>query len=425
MPRVHIVGAGLSGLSCAVHLAGAGRKVTLYEAAGQAGGRCRSYFDAQIGRDIDNGNHLLLSANHAALNYLERIGAGNSLVGPSRAAFPFIDLRSGQRWVVRPGAGRMPLWILSKARRIPDTGLGSYLSGLRLALAGGGATVADCLDPGDPLWERFWEPLTVAALNTAPREASARLLWRVVRESFGRGEAACRPLIAREGLSASLVDPALSHVRACGGEVHFNQRLRGVGFAETRATDLDFGERRVTLGQDDWVVVAVPPLVAASLLPGLDVPKDARPIVNAHIRLPAPPDAAMLRTKLGMSEDLPILGLIGGSAQWLFLRGQIVSLTVSAAEDLVERSHDEIKAMLWADTARALDVPAEPAPPIRVIKERRATFAQTPEALRHRPAARTPWPNVVLAGDWTDTGYPATIESAVRSGGVAAAVITK
>ena len=419
MGHVHIVGAGLSGLSCAVELAGRGHAITLYEAAGQAGGRCRSYFDARIGCDIDNGNHLLLSANRAALRYLERIGARGSLVGPPRAAFPFFDLESGERWVVRPGAGAVPWWLLSAARRIPRTRVGSYLAGLRLAFAGQEARVADCLDPRDPLWTRFWEPLTVAALNTAPEEASARLLWRVLRESFGRGEAACRPLVARQGLAASLVDPALALLREAGAEIRFNRRLRAIGFAGERAESLDMGEERIALKPDDWLVAALPPSVAADLLPGLEAPQEARPIVNAHIRLPAPP-----RPAPGMAAELPILGLIGGTAQWLFLRGEIVSLTVSAAGPLVDEPNEAIAATLWAETARALALAPEPVPPVRVIKERRATFAQTPAALRRRPPARTAWRNLVLAGDWTDTGYPATIEGAVRSGRAAAALIT-
>jgi hypothetical protein len=260
----------------------------------------------------------------------------------------------------------------------------------------------------------------VAALNTAPAEASARLLWRVLRESFGQGEAACRPMIARDSLAASLVDPALAYLRQRGAEIHFNRRLRAIAFSDRRAAALDFGEDKVTLGPDDRLVVALPPDAAASLLPDLSAPREARPIVNAHIRLPAPPPPVH-----GMAAELPILGLLGGTAQWLFLRGEMVSLTVSAATALVERPSEEIAAVLWAETARALNLAPVPAPPIRIIKERRATFAQTPAAIRRRPPARTSWSNVALAGDWTDTDYPATIESAVRSGLAAAAIVTE
>jgi squalene-associated FAD-dependent desaturase len=420
--RIHIVGAGISGLACAVRLARAGQAVTLHEAAGQAGGRCRSYIDAKLARSIDNGNHMLLSANTAALSYLEEIGARDSLSAPQEAAYGFVDLRDGARWTLRPNAGALPWWLFASNRRVPGTRASAYLAGLRLAFAKPDQTVAEVLDPADPLWETFWQPLTVAALNTAPEEAAARLLWPVLRETFGRGAAACRPLIARDGLAASFIDPALTLLRAAGAEVRFNRRLRAMEFDGDRAARLDFGEETVDLGPEARVVIAVPPNVAAALLPGLAAPEDSRPIVNGHIRLPEPPPLAP-----GMTVERPFLGLIGGAAQWLFLRGDVVSLTVSAAAELVERPSEEIAARFWADTARALDLDPNPAqaPTIRIVKERRATFAQTPEALARRAPARTRWTNLALAGDWTDTGFPATIESAVRSGRAAAQLVTQ
>jgi len=411
---VHVVGAGIAGLACAVRLVHEGRAVRLHEAAGQAGGRCRSYYDARLQRTIDNGNHILLSANREALSYVEEIGATESLIGPSRAAFPFVDLETGERWTLRPGRGPIPWWLLDPRRRVPGTGLGAYLAGLRLARAGPSATVADCLDANDPLWARFWEPLCVAALNTAPQEASARLFWLVVRDSFLRGEAACRPLIARDGLAASFVDPALARLRQAGAEISFNTRLRALEMDGDRVRALAFGGERVALAPADRAVLALPPTVAAELLPDLEVPDESRAIVNVHIRLDAPPR---------LPEDLPFLGLVGSWADWLFLRGDVVSLTVSAAQALAAESSEAIGERLWRDTALALDLPAEPRPPMRVIKERRATFAQTPAALARRPPARTRWKNLLLAGDWTATGYPATIESAVRSGRAAAGLV--
>jgi len=411
MTHVHIVGAGISGLACAVAVLRAGGTATLYEAAGQAGGRCRTYFDSQLGAEIDNGNHMLLSANRAALDYVTEIGARDTLVGPARARFPFVDLASGERWTLAPNRGPLPWWLLSARRRIPGTRLRSYLGGLGLAFAGPEDRVADRLDPGDPLWARLWEPLTVAALNTDPREASARLLWLVLRETFARGEAACRPLVARDGLAHSLVKPALTLLRRAGTDIRFSHRLRGLDLGERSVAALDFGAAPVALGADDRVVLALPPLVARDLVPTLDAPQDSRPIVNAHIRLPR---AGLLPA------ELPFLGLVGGTADWIFLRGNIASLTVSAAEALAELPGPEVAKRLWADTARALGLDPRPRPVIRVLKEKRATFAQTPAALARRPPARTAWSNLLLAGDWTDTGYPATIESAVRSGRTAA-----
>ncbi|MEQ8356218.1 MAG: hydroxysqualene dehydroxylase HpnE [Kiloniellaceae bacterium] len=418
--RAHVVGAGIAGLAAALRLAQRGWQVSLYEAAAQAGGRCRSYVDAKLERSIDNGNHMLLAANTAALDFVADIGATDRLTRPTEAAFPFLDLGTGESWTVAPSSGPIPWWIFSASRRIPGTGAGDYLGAWKLAFAAQDATVADCLGGHGALWDRFWVPLTVAALNTHPREASARLLWLVVRDSFAKGAAACRPLVAQRGLSDVFVDPALTRLRGGGADIAFGQRLRALTLEDARVSALDFGETRVDLGAADSLVLALPPGNAADLLPGLQVPQDSRPIVNAHIRLPEG-----TQPKRALKPDLPILGLVGGAADWLFLRDDVVSLTVSAAEDLAERPTEEIARLMWRDTSKALGLDAALEPVIRIIKEKRATLAQTPAALRLRPGARTAWENLVLAGDWTDTGYPATIESAVRSGMAAAETLTK
>ncbi len=131
--RVHVIGAGLAGLAAALSLVDAGRAVTLHEAGPAAGGRCRSYVDRELGLTIDNGNHLLLSGNRAAFAYLDAIGGTGALAGPRAPLFPFLDLATGARWTVRPNAGRLPWWVLSRRRRVPGTRTGDYLRLLDLA----------------------------------------------------------------------------------------------------------------------------------------------------------------------------------------------------------------------------------------------------------------------------------------------------
>ena len=407
--RVHVVGAGLAGLAASVALADKGHAVILYESGPQAGGRCRSFVDTDLGCRIDNGNHLLLAGNNAALAYIERIGALDTFERPREAALPFVDLATGERWAVRPGTGAAPWWVLCAARRVPGTRARDYLEALKLWRAAPADTVAAVLAPDTVLFRRLWEPLAVAALNTGVDDASARLLWRVLAETLGRGAASCRPMVAREGLSQSLVDPALSLLSRRGAEIRFGTRLKALGFAGGRVAELMFDDNTVALRPQDSVILAVPAAVAARIVPGLAVPDDYAPIVNAHFRCTPPPGAPLF------------VGIIGGTAEWVFQKRHIVSVTVSAADRIVDRPADELRDTLWRDVTLAFGLPAGPAPPARIVKERRATFRATPAQLERRPAAATAWPNLHLAGDYVDTGLPATIEGAIRSGFAAAA----
>ena len=409
---VHVIGAGMAGLACGVELVRHGRSVVVHEATGRAGGRCRSFVDSVVNRLIDNGNHLILSGNRAVHAYLRVIGAHDALAGPERAAFPFLDLQTGDRWTLRPGTGPLPWWVLMPSRRIPGTQAADYLTVLRLAFARPGDTVAAVVGTQGAMFRRFWEPLTVAVLNASADEAAAALLWSVMRETFGRGEAACRPRVARRGLGPDLVDPALHWLQRHQCAVRFGRRLKAIGTGEGRkVVSLSFSDDQIELGAGDAVVLAVPPAMAGELLPGLAVPQESRAIVNAHFCLPEDRGGPF------------ILGLIGGVSQWLFIRGDIASVTVSAADFLAEEPADRIAARIWSEVCRALDLGALPLPSHRIVKEKRATFAQTPADVARRPAAATRWTNLWLAGDWTDTGLPATIEGAVRSGQKAARAI--
>ncbi len=414
MAVVHIIGAGVAGLAAAVRLVHRGRTVHVYESAGQAGGRCRSFVDKSLGRMIDNGNHLLLSGNRSALAYLEEIGARESLMGPDEAAFPFVDLKTGERWTLRPSKGAIPWWIFDAQRRVPGTSVSDYLSGLRVAMASPSDTVSQVLSTSGLLYKRFWEPLTLAALNSQPDEGAAKLLWAVLAETFVKGEAACRPLIAREGLGPSLVDPALTFLESKNQAVQLNSRLRALSIEGRRVTSLDFGERRVPLEADDTVIMALPPSRASQVVPNLDAPDEGEVIVNAHFRLSEP---------VAPPQGIPFIGLVNSTAHWVFVRGNIVSLTISAAGNIADQSSEELIPLLWRETSTALQLNGRTFEAARIIKEKRATFDQSPTSVAKRHKAATEFQNLVLAGDWTDTGLPATIESAARSGQTAASLI--
>lgn len=407
--KVHVVGAGLAGISAALALQQAGYAVTVLEAGPAAGGRCRSYFDQVLGCRIDNGNHLVLSGNQATMAYLEALGTRDTLGGPGRALFPFFDVATGEHWTLAPDAGRMPWWVLRAARRVPGTKLAEYLQLIRLRGARG--TVAQALDPASTLYRRLLEPLAVAALNTRPEEGLASLLDVIVRETLGRGGAACIPLYPRQGLSEAFIEPAIARLRSAGGMVHTGRRVAAITQRAGRAVALETQEGAIPV---EAVVLAVPAPVAAALLPGLVAPEAFEAILNAHFRVDAAPTGAIA--------EAGFVGVIGGTAEWVFLKPGVVSVTISAANRLADLSAEAIAGLAWPDVCAALGL-AGTMPPMRVVKERRATFTANATQEARRPGARTGLANLALAGDWTATGLPATIEGAIRSGLTAAAAL--
>jgi squalene-associated FAD-dependent desaturase len=411
MPRtVHIVGAGLAGLSAALKLSARGELVIVHEATAFAGGRCRSYHDATLGMTIDNGNHLLLSGNHAALDYLRDIGAADRLVGPPTAEFSFADVPSGRRWTLRINDGRLPWWIFDPARRLPGTRALDYAPLARLLWASPAKSVGETISCKGPLYQSLVEPLLLAALNIDPPHGSAKLASAVIRETIAAGGRACRPLVAREGLGATMIEPALECLQRRGAVVRLEHQLRALRIASERVEALDFGKETIVLTADDAVILAVPPYAAAGLVPSLQVPTEFRAIVNAHFRIDPPPAAP------------PILGVLNGTVQWIFSFPGRVSVTISAGDDLIDSPREELAKTIWGDVAGLTGLP--PAlPPWQIVRERRATFAATPAQDARRPDAKTQWRNLVLAGDWTNTGLPATIEGAIRSGKRAAALV--
>lgn len=404
----HIIGAGVSGLAAAVRLNNAGYQVHVHEATQQAGGRCRSYFDAQTGLTIDNGNHLVLSGNSHVINYAKSIGTEAGLVGPARAQFAFADVKTGQHWKLDLGDGRIPTWLFDASRRVPDTSVGDYFALTPLLWAGADKLVGDTIKCEGVLYDRLVQPLLLAALNVDPPEGSAGLAGAIVRETLLAGGQACRPLIARSGLSDVLVEPAIEMLRNKGAGIHFGHELRGYTMGGDRVSELKFGEGDViALGADDVVVMAVPAWSAKNLLPGVKTPTEMRAIVNAHFAYVPPAGHA------------PLIGVVGGIVEWLFAFDNRLSITISNGDRFVNTPREEFAQQIWDEICKVSNIQA-PLPKWQIVRERRATFAATPAQNALRAGTRTEFKNLFLAGDWTDTGLPATIEGSIRSGDRAA-----
>ncbi|MGE5505341.1 MAG: FAD-dependent oxidoreductase [Actinomycetota bacterium] len=383
---LHVVGAGLAGLACAVAAARAGVRVAVHEAAGHAGGRCRSFRDARLDRVIDNGTHLVLGANRTALAYARAIGGDEAMV-PAPPAFPFLDLGTGKSWVVQ--ANRLPVGVLE------------LFAALGLPWTPEAETVAMRLGPTRS-YKGTWLPLCEAIMNTPPEDASARMFARVLRRVLLRGPKALTPWLFPAGLSSAFVAPAVATLGAFGAEMRTGRRLLAAG-----RDALVFDDTTQALSPNDRVVLALPPWAIASVLPGEVPAMPTRAIVNAHF---------LVGEGTCLPGGKPFLALSGGTSQWLSLREDVISVTVSAADALADRPADDIAALLWAEVARVLGRPGSPQPPVRILKERRATLAHTPQAVARRPGHATRHPNLFLAGDWIESPWPCTIEAAITSG---------
>jgi hydroxysqualene dehydroxylase len=413
MPRtIHIIGSGVAGLSAAVELTQRGETVMVHEATSFAGGRCRSYHDASLGMMIDNGNHLLLSGNYSALAYARALGSEDRLIGPPTAEFPFFDLSTEEQWTLRFNDGRIPLWIFNAGQRVPDTRPTDYIPLLRLLWAPRQKSVGEVVRFTGLLYERLVRPLLLAALNIEPSAGSAGLASAVIRETLASGGRSCRPLIARDGLGAALIEPALEFLRQRGRPIKFGHQLYKLVLSDARVQALDFGADKIALDDGDAAILAVPPYAATALVPGLDAPDEFRAIVNAHYKIEAPP------------HQPPILGVLNGTTEWIFAFPGRISVTVSAADRLIDQPREALAQTIWNEVATVTGLSPQ-LPPWQIVRERRATFAPSPEQDARRPGAITRFHNLLLAGDWTDTGLPATIEGAIRSGHRAADLISR
>ncbi|MDN4054917.1 hydroxysqualene dehydroxylase HpnE [Massilia sp. YIM B02763] len=446
---VAVVGGGWAGCAAAVELAAAGCRVTLYEAARTLGGRARAVeVKGPTGeRRLDNGQHILLGAYKDSLKLLRRVG-----VDP-RAAF----LRLPLQMRYPPASGLMdfvaprlpaPLHVLAALLRAKGLAREDKLALARFSTSArwmGWQLHADCsvtellerFDQTPRLQRLLWAPLCIAALNTPPERASARVFLAVLRDSLGAKRAASDMLLPRVLLDALFPDAARGWLEGRGARVLTGTRVGSIAQDGTRWR----------VGNDagclvhDALVVAAPPWQAASLLralPGLEqtcAQLDAfayEPISTVYLqydpgtRLPLPFCALL---------DAPERGLWG---QFAFDRGQLdaddeggkdgqdglLAVVVSAAGDAAAQPQEALARAVAAQLADAFAMPGLAASRwSQVITEKRATFACAPGLAR--PANATALPGLFLAGDYTASDYPATLEAAVRSGVQAAQALLK
>jgi hypothetical protein len=394
---VHVAGAGMAGLAAALTAARAGHRVAVHEAAATAGGRCRSFFDSTLGRSVDNGTHVVLGANRAIRDFLTSAGGGGVLGPATGGAVPFLDLSTGAGWSVDCRRGAVGAVLGCGGLPAIAMVLGKLLA------PGTDATVAQAYGGLGPLHEHLIAPLATAVLNRSVEHAPAAQLAPVLRSLAFAGRGALAPYVAPRGLSPDWIDPVLRALEAFGAVVSFHDPLTDIEIENGGLRSAQFRSGAVHFGQGDALILAVPPWGFGSLSPHIAVPRyETSAIICTHFLVsPAPrlPGGAAL------------MGVTGATAEWLALRGDILSVTVSAAERLLDMDAPYIAGLLWRDAAAVLSMDDRPLPPHRVIKERRATAR-----VGGGVGPQTGLSGLLIVGGWCDGAAPDTLEAAARSG---------
>ncbi|HEY7404326.1 MAG TPA: hydroxysqualene dehydroxylase HpnE [Candidatus Angelobacter sp.] len=448
---VGIVGGGLAGLAAGCALADAGLRVTVFERRPYVGGRASSYEHPGTGEVVDNCQHVLLGCCTNLIDFYRRLGVSDKIRWFDELTF------------IEPGGrtSRMaPSFLPAPMHNIPAfLGAKMLSAGDKLAISRAMATISRGLpqDSSEDFlsWlkrnkqteraiERFWKTVLVSALNEDLDRVSVHYAAQVFRESFMKSAEAGKMGLPSVPLS-DLYSFAIEYIRARGGQVLLRSSVMAIGPKQSSVGILSsprqtksapVGDPGAGSGEQqfDYAVLAAPFQTAASLLPSDAV---AEPLKQQLAHFEASPITGIHLWFDREITPLPHAVLLDRTIQWMFHKskfhdkresghtGSYVELVVSASKSLVQKSREEILEVATRELAEFFpEVKEAKVVKAAVIKEIYATYSIVPGLDRYRPGAKTAWPRIFLAGDWTATGWPATMEGAVRSGYLAAEVIT-
>ncbi len=427
---VVIVGGGWAGLSAAIHLAHQGRAVTLIEAAGQSGGRARTVMFGEL--PVDNGQHIALGAYHHLLELLDIIGLHESLVF-SRLPLSLNIMGDAVSVTLKAPGLPAPFHLLgallcAKGLTVTDKGR-TLFNWFRLIGADTrhDMTVTELLH-GTGQSERvshfLWIPLCIAALNTHPDTASAGLFQRVLKDTFMRQRKSSDLLLPRHDMGKMLPQPAQDWLTRHNVKIFTRERVIGLQLNRNEITGVITNRQALPAEQ---VVLATNAWGAAQLIEG--IPGLSRLHKNLLQFDYESITTVFLRYAKAVMLEPVMQGYADRFTQWVFDRritGQpeMIAAVISADSRYSNMDKDELVKTVINDIKTVSKLPNEPTDSL-VVRERRATFSATPKMERLRPTNATALNGLTLAGDYTQTGYPATLEGAVMSGRQAADEIQK
>jgi squalene-associated FAD-dependent desaturase len=423
MKKIVVIGGGFAGLSVASFLSNSGFKIELLEASPKLGGRAYSFVDKETGAVIDNGQHILMGCYKETLKFFKLIGAENKLSKQSHLALNIIK-KNFELCSLTASGFFYPFNLLSAV--INYSAFSSYEKLLFIKFFAKlylytenelkRLTVIEWLlkeKQTKNLIKSFWEILAIAALNTDIKKASANIFATVLKEIFFRGNEASVIILPLFGLTESYCDDAFRFISGKEGIISFSEPVIELNAQDNVIKEIVTTKRVIT--GFDYVITAIPLYALKKIvteehfLPGLEFNYSS--ILTVHL---------FLKENRFMNT---FYGLIDSPIQWVFNKGSHLTVVMSNADKFIDGSKEEIIELILSELNKYILLEGNEIKTYKIIKEKRASFIPSNDILDKRPSAHTPFKNLFLAGDWTNTGLPATIESAVKSGKLAADVV--
>jgi len=418
-----VIGGGFAGLSSAAFLSNNGYIVQLLEASPKLGGRAYSFLDTKTNTVIDNGQHILMGCYKETLNFLKLIGGDKNLVYQDKLEVNFVK-ENYQLVPLKSAPLFYPLNLLCGMLNFKAISFAQRLSILRVFIklsvystkSLSRMTVYDWLrkeNQDESVIEAFWKILTIGALNTNIKNASAKIFVDILKEIFLNSNFAAKILLPKYGLTETYCEPAKSFIEKNGGSITVSSQVTEMIFDGTSIKKVVTTEK--IYDDFDFVISAIPHFALEKLIADESIIKNPglsySSILNIHIWLKKNP----------LTKNF--YGLIGSPVHWIFNKGTHINLVISDADHLIHKDDEELYEMVSTELKKYINLDKDMITDYKLIKEKRATFIPSNDIINKRSFQQTGFRNLILAGDWVDTGLPATIESAVKSGRQAAEII--
>ncbi|MCW8810810.1 MAG: hydroxysqualene dehydroxylase HpnE [Ignavibacteriaceae bacterium] len=421
--KVIVIGGGLAGLTASAYLAKNNYKATLIESSPKLGGRTYSFLDKETNTVLDNGQHILMGCYFETLNFLSLIQAKENFYFQKRLEVNFV--KEGFRVVPLKSLPVIyPLNLLLGVLRYKAINFSDRLSLIKVFLKVpfyssnklSRMNIKEWLENENQsknVQDAFWRILAIGALNTSFKKASAKIFVDIIRQIFLTGKKAATIILPKFGLTESFCRDAEEYIINNGGEILFSETALKLVIKDDRITEVHTSNRVYT--DFDFIITAIPAFALSRVLDE-----------KYQIKIPEFNYSTILNIHLWLKENsFPkgFFGLINSPLHWVFNKGTHLNIVISDAEELASKSDEDLILMVKSEVQKFFLLNPDIISNYKIIKEKRATFIPSNYILDKRPQQKTKIKNLILAGDWVDTGLPSTIESAVKSGRVAADLI--